>query len=1207
MIYIIERELNALLPTPEVGCFEFHVSRHARDKYEFEEAIFSSTGNVIFANFHAARLFAQKMNEKRDLIQAPEQTVRAGLINAMGLLDEILHYVISQYRQQINPKLFEESLAWLESEIGSDEVDRSLRKFVEEFPAIAVYKKQTDVATYLKSSTDGIPNREIVLEEMLMLWVSNENPALSPFMELFDDEALEKETAYLEIVQSLRDFFETQPVFGPDNQNLIDMLRAPALASPDSLEGQLRFIRQRWGVMLGSFLQRLFSSLDFIREENKALFFGPGPTQVAEFGLIEHEPEQFSPDLHWMPRLVLLAKSTLVWLDQLSKKYQRSITRLDQIPDEELDSLARWGFTGLWLIGVWERSPASKKIKQNCGNPEAESSAYSLFDYEISHSLGGHEALQNLKQRCWQRGIRLASDMVPNHTGLDSRWIREHPDWFISLPYSPFPSYTFNGASYSGDPRYGIFIEDKYYDRTDAAVVFKREDYWTGDVHYIYHGNDGTSMPWNDTAQLDYLNPEVREAVIQKILDVARMFPVIRFDAAMTLAKKHYQRLWYPEPGHGGDIPSRAEYGMTRDVFNQRIPNEFWREVVDRVAQELPDTLLLAEAFWLMEGYFVRSLGMHRVYNSAFMNMLKNEENEKYRNTIKNTIQFNPEILKRYVNFMNNPDEETAVAQFGKDDKYFGVCMMMVTMPGLPMFGHGQVEGFVEKYGMEYSRAYMEEQVDWNLVHRHEREIFPLMKKRYVFAEVENFLLYDFFVPDGHVNENVFAYSNRFGEERGLVVYNNKFEQTSGWIRNATAYAVKTGSGDETKLVQKTLGKGLALHHEEDYYCIFRDYISGLQYIRNCRELCEKGIFVELDAFKYHVFLDFQQVHDNEQRQYAQLTAHLNGRGVPSIQEEFKELTLSPLLAALDSLLNTEMVNRFMNNRSKIRKKAEKAFSSEFEERYSELLKQVDHFSSGNGNQDEVAKTIRKKLDVALSLDGIDKRISEPGQKSRKFQSAIKYLKNGLNQDAFSWTTLFSWLVVHELGKLATDKNYEQRSRSWIDEWLFGKRVERVFANQEASDEQKWQGKWLVNLLTSHQNWHVNYKAKKGQEYLIFNDLFNSLELPQFLNVHRYDGILWFNKERFEQILWWLFAIAVVQIVSRTRVTKDKAIQEIGQVFDIVNKWLAAEKESEYQVEKLWESLKAKSGFTEKKTGSSNQEGGRAKTGVKRKKKEKQW
>ena len=89
-----------------------------------------------------------------------------------------------------------------------------------------------------------------------------------------------------------------------------------------------------------------------------------------------------------------------------------------------------------------------------------------------------------------------------------------------------------------------------------------------------------------------------------------------------------------------------------------------------------------------------------------------------------------PEVLKRFVNFMNNPDERTAIEQFGKGDKYYGAAMMMVTMPGLPMFGHGQIEGFTEKYGMEYRKAYWDEQVDEEMVRRHEREIFPLMRRR---------------------------------------------------------------------------------------------------------------------------------------------------------------------------------------------------------------------------------------------------------------------------------------------------------------------------------------------------------------------------------------------------------------------------------------------------------------------------------------------
>ncbi|MEW5942118.1 MAG: alpha-amylase family glycosyl hydrolase, partial [Chloroflexota bacterium] len=550
-----------------------------------------------------------------------------------------------------------------------------------------------------------------------------------------------------------------------------------------------------------------------------------------------------------------------VWLDQLSKKYQRNISTLDQVPDEELDTLAHRGFTGLWLIGLWERSRASQTMKQRMGQQDAVASAYSLNSYDIANDLGGWGALENLRWRAWGRGIRLSADMVPNHMGIDSNWVVEHPDWFLSVDQPPYPSYTFNSENLSDDSRVGIFLEDHYYNHSDAAVVFKLHHHQTNGTRYIYHGNDGTSFPWNDTAQLNYLKAEVREAVIQTILHVARNFPIIRFDAAMTLAKKHIQRLWFPEPGAGGAIPSRAERGLTRSEFEAAMPEEFWREVVDRVAAEVPDTLLLAEAFWLMEGYFVRTLGMHRVYNSAFMHMLRDEDNAKYRMAIKNTLEFDPRILQRYVNFMNNPDEKTAVEQFGKADKYFGVCVLLSTLPGLPMFGHGQVEGFHEKYGMEYRRAKWDETPDEGFVRYHEQIISPLLHRRRVFAGVENFMLYDLFTPDGYVDENVFAYSNGFGngweadkrmEERGLVIYHNKFADTRGWIRMSAAY-LENGQSR-----QKSLAEGLGL--PSDGYVIFRDGITNLEYIRSCRELGEKGLYVELGAYKCHTLLDFRFV-----------------------------------------------------------------------------------------------------------------------------------------------------------------------------------------------------------------------------------------------------------------------------------------------------------------------------------------------------------
>ncbi|HNW95619.1 MAG TPA: alpha-amylase family glycosyl hydrolase, partial [Anaerolineaceae bacterium] len=666
---------------------EFHVSRLSREKYGFDQLLFSLNGNVIFANFQAARKFAQQINA----LKSPGDAgyVSAGQINALGLIDEIFHLVVAEYYQEYGKDLRDALYTDISTRLGEEKLLGTLSAFCSEFPPVQVFQGQLSLQDYLKGTTDGVANTKLALEELLMLWLTNQNPAAAVYSELFDDENLRLKSAYEQVIDGVKVFFSKQPTFGPQQQDLITMLRTPAMMVPQSLSGQLEFIRQHWGKLLGKYLYRLLGSLDFLKEEQRAIFAGPGPTMVPDYrseGLGLSEIERFSPDSDWMPRVVMIAKNSFVWLNQLSRQYQRPIERLDQIPDETLDRLASWGFTGLWLIGLWERSDASREIKQRCGNPDAVSSAYSLARYQIAERLGGEEAYRNLSYRAGLRGIRLASDMVPNHMGIDSDWVFEHPDWFISQDYSPFPGYTFNGPDLSKNPAVSINLEDHYYSRSDAAVVFKRYDHGNGQTKYIYHGNDGTSMPWNDTAQLNYLDPSVREAVIQTILEVARKFPIIRFDAAMTLTKKHYQRLWFPQPGTGGDIPSRAEHAMTKEAFDQAMPEEFWREVVERVAKEVPDTLLLAEAFWLMEGYFVRTLGMHRVYNSAYMNMLRNEENDKYRQLIKNTLVYDPQILKRYVNFMNNPDEKTAVEQFGKGDKYFGICTVMSTMPGLPMY-----------------------------------------------------------------------------------------------------------------------------------------------------------------------------------------------------------------------------------------------------------------------------------------------------------------------------------------------------------------------------------------------------------------------------------------------------------------------------------------------------------------------------------------
>ncbi|MEM8531095.1 MAG: alpha-amylase family glycosyl hydrolase [Chloroflexota bacterium] len=1160
---------------------EIHVSRTARDRYQFDETLFTYNGTVIFANFYAVRVFAEKMNQKRDLINFPEKAVLPSQLNAVGLIHEITHHVFKVYRDQRNPQLMAQMQANLHQRLGPAAVDAALIRFVDEFPPIGVYRGQTDARTFLSETSNSVPNRHLMLEEMIMLWIANSNPAFSPFMELFNDENLRKETAYYQMMTDVHSFFDNQPGLGAGEQNLIDLLLTPARMAPHSLEAQLDYIRQNWGGIVGAYVYRLLSSLDLIKEEGRIFWeLGPGVAEFAEVPSYEagtyEESEQFSPDRDWMPQIVMLAKNAYVWLDQLSKKYERHIATLDQIPDEELDALQEWGFTGLWLIGLWERSGASQRVKQMCGNPEAVASAYSLYDYQVAQALGGEEGCNNLRERAWQRGIRLASDMVPNHVGVDGRWVMEHPDWFVSLDHSPFPAYSFNGPDLSWDERVGIYIDDQYYSRTDAAVVFKRVDRWTGSEKYIYHGNDGTSMPWNDTAQLNYLNPEVREAVIQTILHVARQFPVIRFDAAMTLAKKHYQRLWFPEPGSGGDIPSRAGYGMTRELFDALMPQEFWREVVDRVAVEAPDTLLLAEAFWLMEGYFVRTLGMHRVYNSAFMHMLRDEDNAKYRQLMKNTLEFDPEILKRYVNFMNNPDERTAVDQFGKDDKYFGACTVLATLPGLPMFGHGQVEGYSEKYGMEYQRAYWDEWPDEHLIERHKREIFPILHRRYLFAEVHNFLLYDFYTTDGQINEDVFAYSNRYGDERGLVVYHNTFGTVAGWVRTSVAFSVKTGNGDERQLVQRTLGEGLGLTNDGEMFCIFRDHTAGVEFIRSSKDMVERGLFVHLDAYKCHVFLDFREVRDDETRRYAELNAYLDGRGVPSVDEALRETFLQPIHRPLRELINAEMFDRLMAARVAIQEDGQsngaidEAIINDVEQKMLTLMREAKAFITATGDEEVIAKDINAKLEVILSLPVLEQQL--PKSKTRH-RAAVAALNNEMMDGSELWDSVWSWLFIHSLGRLIAEEAYEQQSRSLIDEWLLGRVITRALENKGLDERAALHALVRVKRLTSQQRWFETHEI--AQVYEILESWLSDPEVRQLLGVNRSQGILWFNKEAFDRLLWWMLFVAVVSVTADLKHNKTETTSIIVACYDTIEKLQKAADTAGYQVEKLLDAVRA--------------------------------
>jgi glycosidase len=1107
------------LSSAEYCIFNFQVSRQMWEKLRLADSLVGEPSGSRVPEIVMVRQLADRFNR---LPERSGRPVPAGHLHLYGLMGKIFRYLVARYTEELQPRTLEDSLGAIGHGLRSPELTGLLTRFAELFPGTEIVAGRESAAGFIAGDNPAGERKKVLVREMLLLYLAGENPALDPFRELFDVAELTATSSYRNVAAAIDERLTSAPPFPSLDLPLPQLLRAPVKASPRSLPGQIEYIREHWREILpAELLDELLTALAIAREEERRFWGGPGRPQVLEFlkgrsGYEYPEFERYSPDSDWMANVVMIAKMVYVWLGQLAKKYGREIHRLDQVPDEELDCLARWGFTALWLIGLWERSPASAKIKQIGGNPEAISSAYSLFDYTIAADLGGEGALANLKERCARRGIRLASDMVPNHTGIFSKWTVEHPDWFIQLDYPPYPAYSFSGPDLSFAPEISLNIEDGYWERRDAAVVFKHYDHRSGRTRYIYHGNDGTSTPWNDTAQLNYLLPAVREAVIQTILHVARQFPIIRFDAAMTLAKKHYQRLWYPQPGHGSGVPSRAEHGMTREEFDHAFPEEFWREVVDRVAAEAPDTLLLAEAFWLMEGYFVRTLGMHRVYNSAFMNMLKMEENAKYRQTVKNVLEYDPRILRRFVNFMNNPDERTAVEQFGKEGKYFGACLLLVTMPGLPMFGHGQIEGFHEKYGMEYRRAYWDEPVDEHLVAGHEAGIFPLMRRRHLFSGSENFVFYDFFAG-GEVDENVFAYSNGAAGERGLIFYHNRFAVTAGWVRTSTAIAAKDDAGG-TVLVQKTLGEALGINPDGRFYYAFRDCIAGLEYLRSGRELCEEGLYVELGTYEYKAFLDFREIADDEFGSWGKLCHNLAGHGVASLAEELKQVRHGEVWESFGAVVGEAV--RFLAG------SAAKEDSARLRPLLEKFYADLNRHTICAGDELELAGEALREIEIVAGL-----------AQAGGFAELVEHLPRValfLGETTPGQLLLAAWLILHGAGRLAAVEDHPPVAAAWLTELgldrAFGELARKAPEEAEAATLTTEEAVLLLQPLVRWQLFFAGWTREAAAAR--FTLLFANPGARRFLGYHTYGGVEWFSRERFEILLNCLLAVELLVIAA---------------------------------------------------------------------------
>jgi len=417
--------------------------------------------------------------------------------------------------------------------------------------------------------------------------------------------------------------------------------------------------------------------------------------------------------------------NTWTWLAGLSRKYGRKLT-LSTVPTAEWDALAAHRFDSVWLMGVWERSPAGIAItnrnqslledfrralpdlrpEDNVGSP------YCVRNYRVDTHLGGPQGLAVARGELSTRGLNLILDFVPNHVAPDHPWVAEHPEYFIRG----------NANDLKNEP--SSFLEVR------------------GTVYAC--GRDPFFPAWPDVLQLNAFNPGLRLTAMQTISSIAQQCDGIRCDMAMLMLNPIFERTWGARAG-------------------SQPPTEYWLDIIPAIKNRYPDFLFLAEVYWDLE-WELQQKGFDFCYDKKLYDRLVHSHANDVRLHLSADLAYQNKLLR----FIENHDEPRAGATFSAEQQR-AVALTAATLPGMRLFHEGQFEGCKVRLPVFLGRR-PDEPVDVDL-----RAFYGKLLEaidRPVFRQGRWSLCQRTGWPDNGSFQNVVAWTWLKDEERYLIVVN---------------------------------------------------------------------------------------------------------------------------------------------------------------------------------------------------------------------------------------------------------------------------------------------------------------------------------------------------------------------------------------------------------------------------------------------------
>jgi hypothetical protein len=360
-----------------------------------------------------------------------------------------------------------------------------------------------------------------------------------------------------------------------------------------------------------------------------------------------------------MPQPLIFEVNTRCWLRGLSKKLGRLVT-LATVPEEEIAGWKTRGFTHIWLLGTWATGPKTRDLaraqpvlrklsEEAFGTRDEEklvSSPFAVADFTVVEPLGGTLALRQFRAQLHRRGLGLLLDFIPNHLGLDHRWLLEKDELFV------------RGAA----------------QRPETFPVVQ-----PGGTSWVAHGKDPYFPAWNDTAQLDYRLAATRAAMIDVLQSIAAQCDGVRCDMAMLLLDDVFAKTWAHFPL---DAPAP--------------PREFWADAISAVKERHSNFMLIAEAYWDLEPRLA-ALGFDYVYDKKFLDYLTRRDYAALQRHVRAVDgRFNP------VRFLENHDEDRIASVLTVPEQK-AAAVLLLAQPGLRLLHDGQLSGNARRTPVQFA------------------------------------------------------------------------------------------------------------------------------------------------------------------------------------------------------------------------------------------------------------------------------------------------------------------------------------------------------------------------------------------------------------------------------------------------------------------------------------------------------------------------